>query len=313
MDEKLLLTVEEQVAHLKAKGVQFNIMDEVAACDYLRRENNYFRIAAYRKNYQRHPGGPKQGQYVRLQFAYLVDLAGIDRMLRDMILSMSLDVEHLAKMEILRLVEDHHEDGYTIVRDFIASLDDKERRILDGEIARNRNNTYCGDMVRKYEPHFPVWVFLEVLSFGRLCSFYRFCAERFGMKMMVENFYLLRQCKVLRNAAAHSSCILNDLTGVGARVRTNKCVNQALTEIPGIEKRFRLKKMRNERVQQMATLLYMHKTMAMYSDSWSQHQKKVQNLKRRVESSIEFYRQNEVLYSTFDFFRLILDYWYNLR
>ncbi len=37
------------------------------------------------------------GQYVRLEFAYLVDLAGIDRVLRDLILGMALDIEHLAK------------------------------------------------------------------------------------------------------------------------------------------------------------------------------------------------------------------------
>ena len=77
--EKRKLTVEEQVAHLKDKGVQFTIMDEAAAMTYLRKNSNYFKVASYRKNYQQHPGGPKMGQYVRLEFAYLVDLAKIDR------------------------------------------------------------------------------------------------------------------------------------------------------------------------------------------------------------------------------------------
>lgn len=43
------------------------------------------------------PADQKMGQYVRLEFAYLVDLAGIDRVLRDLILGMALDIEHLAK------------------------------------------------------------------------------------------------------------------------------------------------------------------------------------------------------------------------
>lgn len=217
-----LLTVDEQIAYLKTKGVGFSLMDEETARDYLTNHNNYFKLTAYRRNFQRHPGGPKMGQYVRVEFAYLVDLAGIDRVLRDLILGMALDIEHLAKMEILQLVEINVEDGYSLVRDFVVGMDDNERRILDGEIARNRHNTYCGDMVRKYEGHFPIWVFLELLSFGKLCSFYRFCAERYGRRDMVENYYRLRMCQILRNAAAHESCILNDLTGRKSRVRTDE-------------------------------------------------------------------------------------------
>ena len=167
---KRWLSLDEQIAQLKVKGVQFSIMDENAARDYLFRQNNYFRITAYRRNFQRHPGGPKMGQYVRLEFAYLVDLAGIDRVLRDLILGMALDIEHLAKMEILQLVEINVEDGYSLVRDFVVGMDDNERRILDGEIARNRHNTYCGDMVRKYEGHFPIWVFSS-------CSLSASCAR----------------------------------------------------------------------------------------------------------------------------------------
>lgn len=47
--EKRKLTVEEQVAHLKSKGVQFMIMDEAAAMTYLRKNSNYFKVASYRK------------------------------------------------------------------------------------------------------------------------------------------------------------------------------------------------------------------------------------------------------------------------
>ena len=58
---KRWLSLDEQIAQLKVKGVQFSIMDENAARDYLFRQNNYFRITAYRRNFQRHPGGPKNG------------------------------------------------------------------------------------------------------------------------------------------------------------------------------------------------------------------------------------------------------------
>ncbi len=43
------LSLEGQVEHLKQKGVLFNIMDEEAAKEYLARNNNYFKLTAYRK------------------------------------------------------------------------------------------------------------------------------------------------------------------------------------------------------------------------------------------------------------------------
>lgn len=252
------------------------------------------------------------GQYVRLEFAYLVDLAGIDRVLRDLILGMALDIEHLAKMEILQLVEINVEDGYSLVRDFVVGMDDKERRILDGEIARNRHNTYCGDMVRKYEGHFPIWVFLELLSFGKLCSFYRFCAERYGRRDMVENYYRLRMCQILRNAAAHGSCILNDLTGSKPRIRTDEQLSRTLAEILSMSKGFRTTRMKNERIQQIVTLLFTYKIMAAGNEYEITVRENVRQFVLRMNQNVEFYQGNELLSNTFDFLRMIVDSWYGM-
>jgi len=89
--------------------------------------------------------------------------------------------------------------------------------VYDGEINRNRRSVYCGDLIDKYDGRYPIWVFIEVISFGRLVSFYDFCANRFSDMSMKNNFYRLLTCKEIRNASAHSNCILNDLkvrTGV---------------------------------------------------------------------------------------------------
>lgn len=45
------LTPAEQVAHLKLKGVRFELMSEAKATDYLIRDSNYFRLRAYRTEY----------------------------------------------------------------------------------------------------------------------------------------------------------------------------------------------------------------------------------------------------------------------
>lgn len=312
-DNKRKLTVDEQIAHLKHKGVQFRLMDEAAARDYLRCSSNYFKLTAYRKNYQKHPGGAKAGQYVRLDFAYLVDLAEIDRVLRDLVLGMALDVEHSVNVQIMRQMERDNEDGYSIVQDFVNSLDAKERRILDGEIARNRHNTYCGDMVSKYEGAYPVWVFLELLSFGKLCSFYRFCAQRYDTPEMLKTYYRLRMCQTLRNAAAHNSCILNDLGSRSTRIKTDTVVNRAIAAIPGMAKSFRAAKMKNERLQQIATLLYTYQAVDAGRAFGALEERKLQYFAARLGQNSAYYDSNDLLRTSFSFIRMLIDNWYGIR
>ena len=73
-----LLKVEEQIEHMRNNGVQFEIMHADEAADYLRRNNNYYRLRSYRHGFERVSDGPSKGRYVNLDFAMLVDLATID-------------------------------------------------------------------------------------------------------------------------------------------------------------------------------------------------------------------------------------------
>lgn len=145
------LSLDGQVEHLKEKGVLFNIMDEEAAKDYLTQHNNYFKLTAYRKNYDKHPDGENKGKYINLEFAYLVDLAVIDMQLRYRIVHMALDIEHHTKLQLLRKMEDFNEDGYQIVQDYLDSLDEKQKKICDSEISRNKGNIYCDGFWISYD------------------------------------------------------------------------------------------------------------------------------------------------------------------
>ena len=189
------LSVDEQIEHLKRKGVLFNIMDEDKAKDYLKRNNNYFKLTAYRKNYPKHPDGENKDKYIRLEFAYLVDIAVADMKLRYQIIHMALDIEHHMKLQLLRKIDSSSEDGYQIVKDFIDNLPETQKNSLEAEIARNENNIYCGDIIKKYDHDYPIWAFVEIIPFGRVISFYGFCAERFQDKKMKNTYYQLLTCK----------------------------------------------------------------------------------------------------------------------
>lgn len=58
----------------------------------------------------------------------------------------------------------------------------------------------------------PIWVFIEMLSFGSFIRFYKYCADTFKDKPMQDEFYLFLTVKKIRNASAHNNCLINDLS-----------------------------------------------------------------------------------------------------
>ena len=43
---------------------------------------------------------------------------------------------------------------------------------------------YCKDLIAKYYPYFPIWVFVELISFGDLLYFCYFCEKRYKVKIV---------------------------------------------------------------------------------------------------------------------------------
>lgn len=76
------LAVKEQIAHLKSKGVTFDLCSEGEAAECLSDRTYYFKLAAYRVLFDKRVGGERDGEYVGLDFGHLRDLAAIDHMLR---------------------------------------------------------------------------------------------------------------------------------------------------------------------------------------------------------------------------------------
>lgn len=304
------LSLDGQIEHLKEKGVLFNIMDEAEARDYLGQHNNYFKLTAYRKNYDKHPDGENKDKYINLEFAYLVDIAVIDMQLRYRIVHMALDLEHHTKLQLLRKMDEYNEDGYQVVQDYIDSLDEKQRKIFDSEINRNKGNIYCGDIIAKYEGAFPIWAFIEIVPFGRLVAFYGFCADRFSDKSMKDTFYRLLTCKEIRNASAHSNCILNNLKAKTAAHSTNAEVTSELMKIKGMNTNFRKNRMSNARIQQVVTLLYTHKDMVESEGiKWSESEE-LKKIMERVDKNYDYYNTNPMIKGTFDFLKLVVDSWF---
>lgn len=124
-------------------------------------------LAAYRVLFEKRIGGAHGGEYVVFDFGHLRDLAAIDHTLRYTLLPMTLDIGHFAKVKLMREVTERaDEDGYSIVADYLESLSERNRSIREKEMERLKRDRYSGGMARKYDEEKPVWVLIELLSFG---------------------------------------------------------------------------------------------------------------------------------------------------
>lgn len=307
--EKPKLVPAEQVERMANEGIAFEIMSKDEAARFLSSQGNYFKMASYRKLYQKGRDGKGVERYSNLDFGHLVDLFEIDRQLQRTLLLMALDVESAAKVKLLSSVDAREgEDGYTIVRDHFESLPERIRRGVEADIARKASDAYCGEMVEKYSDCMPAWVFLELVTFGEFNSFYLFCSKRWGDRRMEREHYYLKRSKSVRNAAAHGLCIVNGFTsGKGATPRTPPEVAAALAEY-GVRDRMRRRGLSVERLQQIAVLCYAFQTMTDEGVRYPGTVKALNALRVRMRLNNSYYAKNTAILSSFEFLDRILTF-----
>lgn len=305
------LTAEQLVEHLVSKGVKFTIVSKEEAVDYLAQNNNYFKLTSYRKNFEKYPGGPKAGQYLDLEFAQLKDMAIIDMRLRYLLMHMALDIEHFTKVKMLQILEGvAGEDGYSLVTDFTQSLPPDIQTNLTKEIERNGNNLYSGGIIKKYHGSYPMWAFVEIISFGRLVHFVKFCAGRLGGQQLLKQSRLLWPVKDLRNAVAHNNCILNNLSLGTSKFPTVDLVQMELGAIDEISKHGRKKRMSNAGLQQIVTLLYAHKIIVTSPGVRENRAKELRVFAQRLLRNVDSYKGNEMVAQSFVFLSKVIDNWF---
>lgn len=307
---KPMLNEREQIEHLLKNGVKFEIISEKDAEEYLKKNNNYFKLTAYRKNFEKYATGKNKDKYINLDFQMLIDLSIIDMRIRKSLLNIVLDLEHYTKIKLLNKVENTTKDGYSSVEKYIQNLKPEEYNSLECELNRHIKNTYCGDLVSKYNKEYPIWVFIEIIPFGRLIKFYKFVAENLQDKEMLNESYLLKNVRGLRNACAHNNCILNNLRQGTAKPQADYGMLREISKI-GISNGAIGKKMSNARMQQIVTLLYLNKKITTSEGVLKYQKEMLQELKNRIERNIQYYSNNTLIKSNLNFLNRIIDTWYN--
>lgn len=316
------LSAREQVEHLKKKGVKFVLASEEEAEHYLTENNNYFKLRAYRKNFEKYVSGKKAGTYINLDFAMLRDLAVIDMRLRYVLLTFALDIEHFEKVKLLNIISESKDDGYTVVNSYLDQLRAQESNATDNrrpystlmhDIERNRTSEYCGGIIEKYDGNYPVWAFLEIIPFGSFINFLKYCSEYFDDMNLEDDHYLLCDVRRFRNAAAHNSCVIHNLSlHTASNHKTNRNVSSYLTRALSIDSKKRRKRMSSAAMRDMVTLLYAHKHIVTSNGVIQARRNDIKSVIERCFKHIDYYQNNTLVTSSFEFLKKVVDILYDL-
>lgn len=291
-----MLSTDELIEHMKEKGITFKIVSESNAKEFLKQNNYYMKLAAYRTNY-----GKINDKYKNLDFAYLQDLSIIDMRLRYIIIDMCLDIEHYIKLTLLNKIETNPmEDGYEIIKKFIA----KDERILK-KINSHKSSEYSGELIKKYYPYFPAWVFVELISFGDLtylCDVYR---KVYDDEIMDNKF--MNVIRDIRNASAHSNCIINKLNAKTKGI-PDKRIFDFIKNLNCVGKSSVKNNLRKQFIYNFMVLLYVYDNIVSSTGIKTHRYEELQHfINNRVCRNAEYYKKNNLICSQYRFLKKIID------
>ncbi len=305
MNKKKTLSIPAQIKHMKEKGISFNTIENKEAEEFLQSHNYYFRVRCYAKNYLK-----ADNKYINLDFLHLKELSIVDYYLRRTLLKMTLDIEHRLKVNLLeRLLILEKIDAYPIVASFlqdnekINSSIKKQLNQYQNSIKQNKIPTsYNANLMLKYYPDFPIWVLTELVSFGDFIQLYKFCYKEIQKKPPYQT--LLWSTKIIRNACAHNSCLLNNLSSTIKPI-TSKQIDLFLNKNKEL-KPYYDKYKENYVIIDIITVCYLYNKLAINSFEKQNTFKELQNIINRVLES-HIFKDNELIFENFELLNKVIN------
>lgn len=290
---------------MKVNGIKFNEVKEDAAKHFLNEHNYYFKLSAYRKNYEKKIDEDGSEKYQSLDFAYLQELSTIDMHLRYEIIKMCLDIEHALKVNLIQHVENNpDEDGYNIARIYLDKNPD-----VWSTIQKHKSSSYCEELIGSYpdKNKLPVWVLVELISFGNLVFLYKEYADTYNA---FRKYKLLHDVADLRNAAAHSNCLINKLTR--GNTKPKETVRKFVANLSGFGNTMINTKLSNKTICGFITMLYVYENV-INSESIKQNRYRelFEIFSIRMVKNKQYFKDNECIKTAYEFCKIIVDNLYS--
>lgn len=304
---KKMLSIDELIQHMKKKGIRFNDCSEIEAKNFLQKNNYYFKLASYRNLYPKVIlDGARQGQYQNLDFAYLKELSYIDKELRYLIIKMCLDIEHAIKTKLINEVSmNSDEDGYEIVKKYFSSEDLNFYTLKS--IRKHKSGEYCKNLISKYYPYFPIWVLVELISFGELLHICQFYENTYNQILIPKNKFM-NTIRDLRNACAHSNCLLNNLpTKMVPTKQPDSQITTFIRDLDVASARSRSKNLHKVFTYNFMTLLYVYNELLPERTKKTTFCKLQEFMNTKVIRHKDYFLSNSQITSTYNFINKVID------
>ena len=313
---KHMLSTEELIEKLKDKNIKFKHINEKNTIKYLEETNNCYNITAYKNNFEQfYINNEFIDKYTDLDFAYLCDLARIDYELRILLFELISNIEHHLKLRILKIVKEK-DDGYNIVNLYLDKDYNNKNypKKLHKSIYTKTGSVYYKKIFNKYDinqdkklENIPIWEFLEIITFGELIDFYNFITLEYNLKSENKNVFILRDVGRLRNAIYHNTNVLTDLKIKDNEYHVPYEISQFLTK-NDISKKIIIKKIKNSRIKQITSAIYMFKFFVNDKNIQRKTNKKVKKfIYKRIIIHKSYYNNNELLKSVYEYFSKIVE------
>jgi len=289
---------------MKDAGIKFEIMSEADAKRYLEAYTYYFRIKAYAKNYEKYVSTDKQGQYINLDFAYLVDLSEIDELLRELIVKMTLKLEYYLKVKLLADFNMTSEDGYEIIQELFNMQPELRSKIEE----EKSNTSTTNDLIAKYKNEWAIWNIVEVISFGTFSELFSLFYNRNGIKN--SHSIMIHPVRMLRNAAAHNSCLINRLRPPYSRdLPPSYDLRSELMQCVGLSKKSLDNKLIQPVIHDFATLLFLYSRIVPVSVRTQTFAEVNDLFSNRMLLHKEYYASNSAIESSYRFVKKIVEFY----
>ncbi|MGE7939885.1 Abi family protein [Bacillus paramycoides] len=299
---KLKMTIEEQIEYMKWKGITFKYTSEIDAKRHLKENSYYFKVTAFRKNFEK----DRNQKYSGVDFANLKDLAVIDMHLRYLLIKMSLDIEHSIKTKLMNLITESDEDGYKIIEDYntyqLNLIQNKSNYIdVATKILKDSENKkgYHWDLYEKYKDNPTIWVLIELMSYGQLVNFVKFYISKgkFKSKELGTAKEVMHFSKNVRDAAAHSRPLL-------LNVVESRQFNERKNPNPNLKRYMYNSGLPNEiikpyttnvKVHDLCALLFLHSTYVKGIGTRKERKNEMKTVFLRAIREKHLYKENKEL------------------
>lgn len=199
-------TYQEQLDILKSRNIT---AEGTKRCIAILESVNYYRFTAYFLPFKQADGTYQDGT----NFQQVYHIYEFDRKLRSILFSALEEVEIYLRAKFAYFhAHKYGAEGYMDAANYSSSHKaEKFHENLCREITSNKRSTFVIHHNEHYDGHFPVWVIVELFTFGMLSRFYgdMKIADR---KLLAKEIYgttpknvtsWLRCCTDLRNICAH--------------------------------------------------------------------------------------------------------------